>query len=57
MTKIQSGLESRGVLFKMAYTRRLHPKGVPLSGVKYMRRLGVHLLKLVEKAKKGLQMH
>ena len=65
LIKIQSRLESRGVLPKMAYTERLHPKGVPFSGFKYMRGLRFHLLKymkglgklpfrLVKKAHKGL---
>ena len=53
---------------KMGYTERLHPKGVPFTGFKYMSGLGFHLLKymkgqgkllfrLVKKLKKGLQMH
>ena len=68
LIKIQSRLESRRVLPKMAYMERLHPKGVPFSGFKYMRGLGFHLLtymkgqgklsfRLVKKHKKGLQMH
>ena len=68
LIKIQSQLESRGVLSKMANTERLHLKGIPFSGFKYMRGLGFHLLKymkgqgklsfrLVKKPKKGLQMH
>ena len=48
LIKIQSQLESRGILRKMAYTERLHPKGVPFSGVKYMLRLGFHLLKYMK---------
>ena len=42
LIKIQSRLESRGVLLKMAYTERLHPKGVPFSG---LWERGFHLLK------------
>ena len=48
LIKIQSRLEFRGVLPKMAYTERLHPKGVPFSGFKYMRGLGFHLLKYMK---------
>ena len=46
--QIQRRLESRGVLPKMAYTERLHPKGVPFSGFKYMRGLRFHLLKYMK---------
>ena len=47
--QIQSRLESRGVLPTMAsYTEKLHPKGVPFSGFKYMRGLGFHLLKYMK---------
>ena len=48
----------------MAYTERLHPKGVPFSGFKYMLGLGFHLLRykrigktvilVGKKAQKGL---
>ena len=48
LIKIQRRLESRGVLPKMAYTERLHPKGVPFSGFKCMRGLGFHLLKYMK---------
>ena len=68
LIKIQSRLEYRGVLPKMAYTERLHPNGIQFSGFKQMRGLVFHLLKcmkgkgklsfrLVKKNKKGLQMH
>ena len=43
LIRIQSRLESRGVLPNMAYTERLHPKGAPFSGFKYMLGLGFHL--------------
>ena len=48
LIKIQSRLESRGVLPKMAYTERFHLEGVPFSGLKYMRGLGFHLLKYIK---------
>ena len=68
LIKIQSQLEFRGVLPKMAYKERLHPKEVPFLGFKYARGLAFHLLKymkgerklsfrLVKKPQKGLQMH
>jgi len=31
-----------GVLHIMVYTGRLHPKGVPFSGFKYIKGLGFH---------------
>ena len=37
-----------GVLSKMAYTRRLHLKGVSFSGFKYIEGLGFHLLKYMK---------
>ena len=48
LIKIQSRLESRGVLPKMAYMERVHPKGVPFSGFEYMRGLGFPLLKYMK---------
>ena len=48
LIKIQSRLESRGVLPKMAYTERFHLEGVPFSGLKYMGGLGFHLLKYIK---------
>ena len=37
-----------GVLPKMGYTEKVHPKGVPFSGFKYTRGLGFHLLKYMK---------
>ena len=48
LIKIQSRLESRGVLPKMTYTERLHRKGIPFSGFKYMRGLRFHLLEYMK---------
>ena len=45
LIKTQSRLESPGVLPKMAFRERLHPKGIPFSGFECMRGLGFHLLK------------
>ena len=39
LIKTQSRLESPGVLPKMAFRERLHPKGIPFSGFKCMRGL------------------
>ena len=48
LIRIQSWLESLGVPAKMAYMKRVHPKGVPFSGFEYMRGLGFHLLKYMK---------
>ena len=45
LIKTQSRLVSPGVLPKMAFRERLHPKGIPFSGFKCMRGLECHLLK------------
>ena len=67
LIKIQSRLESQGVLPKMAFRERLHPKGMPFSGLSQYQRVGISLVELYErvgktvisvgkKAQKGLQM-
>ena len=48
LIKIQSRLESPAGLPKMAFRERLHPKGIPFSGFKCIRGLGLHLLKFLK---------
>ena len=48
LIKTQNRLESPRVLPKMAFRERLHSKGIPFSGFKCMRGLGIHLLKYMK---------
>ena len=41
-------IKTRGELPKMAFRERLHPKGIPFSGLKCMRGLGFHLFKYMK---------
>ena len=48
LIKTQSRLESPGVLPKMAFRERLHPKGIPFSGFKCMKGLGFQMLQYMQ---------
>ena len=52
LIKIQSRLESRGVLPKMTYMERLHPKGVPFPEFQVYEGVGISLVEVYKRVGK-----